>query len=167
MAVIQVVNVASPNDGLGDTLRDSQVKANANNAELNSKKVEVVAGKGLSSNDYTTTEKTKLAGIAAGAEVNVQANFNQQDTTADDYIIGKPTFNDHLYLDQIVTVDGTQDFTLPILLSECLFVSVNGQEVYKTTANNTALVNRWSQTGLVVTLTFPTKINNYVYIIYI
>lgn len=29
------------------------------------------AGKGLSSNDYTTTEKNKLAGIAEGAQVNV------------------------------------------------------------------------------------------------
>ena len=28
-------------------------------------------GKGLSTNDYTTEEKTKLAGIAAGAEVNM------------------------------------------------------------------------------------------------
>ena len=34
-------------------------------------KVDVVAGKGLSTNDYTTAEKTKLAGIAEGAEVNV------------------------------------------------------------------------------------------------
>ena len=167
MAVIQTINVSTPNDGLGDTLRDSQVKTNANNAELNSKKVEVVAGKGLSSNDYTTTEKTKLTGVAAGAEVNVQANWNQADNTQDDYIIGKPTINDHLYLDQIITVDNTQDFTLPVLLSVCLMVLVNGQEVYKTTANNTSLVNRWSQTGLNVTLTFPTKINNYIYIVYI
>jgi hypothetical protein len=30
-------------------------------------KVDVVAGKGLSTNDYTTAEQTKLAGIAAGA----------------------------------------------------------------------------------------------------
>lgn len=34
-------------------------------------KVDKVAGKGLSTNDYTTAEKTKLAGIAEGAEVNV------------------------------------------------------------------------------------------------
>ena len=34
-------------------------------------KVDKVPGKGLSTNDYTTTEKTKLAGIAAGAQVNV------------------------------------------------------------------------------------------------
>jgi hypothetical protein len=167
LAIIQIVNVSSPNDNLGDTLRDSQVKANENNAELNAKKVEVVAGFGLTSNDYTTAEKTKLAGITAGAEANIQANWNQQDNTQDDFIIGKPTINDHLYLDQVITVDGTQTFTLPVLLSVCLGVLVNGQEVFKTTANNTALVNRWSQTGLVVTLTHPTKINNYVYIIYI
>jgi hypothetical protein len=37
---------------------------------LNSK-VEKIAGKGLSTNDYTTTEKDKLAGISSGAEVNI------------------------------------------------------------------------------------------------
>lgn len=36
-------------------------------------KVDKVSGKGLSANDYTTTEKNKLAGIAAGAEVNQNA----------------------------------------------------------------------------------------------
>lgn len=34
-------------------------------------KVDQVTGKGLSSNDYTTEDKTKLSGIAVGAEVNV------------------------------------------------------------------------------------------------
>ena len=38
-------------------------------------KVTAEAGKVLSSNDYTTTEKTKLAGIEAGAEVNVIAKI--------------------------------------------------------------------------------------------
>lgn len=33
-------------------------------------KVDKVAGKGLSTNDYTTTEKNKLAGIESGAQVN-------------------------------------------------------------------------------------------------
>lgn len=36
-------------------------------------KVDKVSGKGLSTNDYTTAEKTKLSGIAAGAEVNQNA----------------------------------------------------------------------------------------------
>lgn len=33
-------------------------------------KVDKVSGKGLSTNDFTTTEKSKLAGIQAGAQVN-------------------------------------------------------------------------------------------------
>lgn len=33
-------------------------------------KVDKEAGKGLSSNDYTTADKNKLSGIAAGAQVN-------------------------------------------------------------------------------------------------
>ena len=54
-------------------------------------KVDKVTGKGLSTNDYTTTEKNKLAGIAAGAEVNVQSDWNQSDSSADDYVKNKPT----------------------------------------------------------------------------
>ena len=56
-----------------------------------STKVDKVTGKDLSTNDYTTTEKTKLAGVADGAEVNVQADWNQVTNTADDYIKNKPT----------------------------------------------------------------------------
>lgn len=39
-------------------------------------KVDKVSGKQLSTNDYTTTEKNKLAGIATGAEVNQNAYSN-------------------------------------------------------------------------------------------
>ena len=52
-------------------------------------KVDVVAGKGLSTNDYTTTEKNKLAGIASGAEVNVQSDWNA--VSGDAQILNKPT----------------------------------------------------------------------------
>lgn len=48
------------------------------------------AGKGLSTNDYTTAEKTKLSGIASGAEVNVQSDWNETNTTSDAYILNKP-----------------------------------------------------------------------------
>jgi len=54
-------------------------------------KVDKVDGKDLSSNDYTTTEKNKLAGIASGAEVNVQSDWNQTNTSSDDYIKNKPS----------------------------------------------------------------------------
>lgn len=54
-------------------------------------KVDAEANKGLSTNDYTTAEKTKLGGIESGAEANVQSDWNQSDTTADDFIKNKPT----------------------------------------------------------------------------
>ena len=41
-------------------------------------KVDKETGKGLSSNDYTTTEKQKLAGIEAGAQVNAVASVNSK-----------------------------------------------------------------------------------------
>ena len=41
-------------------------------------------------NNYTSTEKSKLSGIASGAEVNVQSNWNETDSTADAYIANKP-----------------------------------------------------------------------------
>jgi hypothetical protein len=52
-------------------------------------KVDKVAGKGLSTNDYTTLEQTKLSGIQAGAEVNVNADWNA--TSGDAQILNKPT----------------------------------------------------------------------------
>lgn len=51
-------------DKAGATLLVQKTKA-----EL-AKKVDAVSGKVLSTNDYTTAEKNKLAGIAAGAQVN-------------------------------------------------------------------------------------------------
>ena len=39
----------------------------------------------------SAADKTKLNGIATGAEVNVQSDWNQTTTTADDYIKNKPT----------------------------------------------------------------------------
>ncbi len=49
------------------TIEQKNVK---NLADSLAKKVDKVAGKGLSTNDYTTTEKNKLAGIATGATAN-------------------------------------------------------------------------------------------------
>lgn len=48
---------------------------------LLSNKVDKETGKGLSSNDYTSTEKTKLAGIATGAQVNVLEGIQVNGTT--------------------------------------------------------------------------------------
>lgn len=41
--------------------------------------------------NFTSAEKTKLAGIAAGAEVNVQADWTESDSSSDSYIANKPS----------------------------------------------------------------------------
>lgn len=40
--------------------------------------------------NFTSAEKSKLAGIAAGAEVNVQADWTEADSSSDAYIANKP-----------------------------------------------------------------------------
>lgn len=54
----------------GETYDDTEIK------ETLSSKVDKVAGKALSENDYTTNEKEKLAGIEDGAEVNTVDSVN-------------------------------------------------------------------------------------------
>lgn len=56
-------------DGNGKVIADTYATATALTDGL-AGKVDKVTGKGLSANDYTDAEKTKLAGIAAGAQVN-------------------------------------------------------------------------------------------------
>ena len=41
-------------------------------------------------NNYTNDEKTKLAGIEAGAEVNVKSNWTETDQNSDAFILNKP-----------------------------------------------------------------------------
>ncbi len=59
--------------------------------EIVGNKVDKISGKGLSTNDYTTSEKNKLNGIASGAEINVQSDWNITDTNSDAFIKNKPT----------------------------------------------------------------------------
>lgn len=44
-------------------------------------KVDKVDGKGLSTNDYTSAEKTKLSGVATGAQVNVLEGIQRNGNT--------------------------------------------------------------------------------------
>ena len=70
-------------DSTGVALLWAKVKALANG------KVDSVDGKGLSTNDFTDDLESKLAGIAAGAEVNVNADWNA--SSGDAQILNKPT----------------------------------------------------------------------------
>ena len=87
-----------------------------------------VGGVGGTNGAMLATDKEKLDGISAGAEANVQSDWNQTETTADDYIKNKPTIpvvptnvsaftNDAGY---ITAADLPSPYTLPIASSTTL-----------------------------------------------
>jgi hypothetical protein len=65
-------------------------------------KVDKVSGKGLSSNDYTTDEKNKLAGIEAGAEVNNISDADASELTGG----GETDLHKHAAIDVNITDTG-------------------------------------------------------------
>lgn len=65
------VNIAIPTGALAAKDKVAEADLESTLADKINNKVDKEAGKGLSTNDYTTEEKSKLAGIEAGAEVNV------------------------------------------------------------------------------------------------
>ena len=58
-------------------------------------------------NNFTTTEKLKLDGIQAGAEVNVQADWNETNPDSDAYIQNKPTIPAGVIVDQTYSASST------------------------------------------------------------
>ena len=86
----QIIDISMPDDGLGDVLRTGFDKANQNFTELYNSKVDKIAGKGLSKNDFTDSDKNKLDGIEAGAQANVNADFLETDPSSPSYIFNVP-----------------------------------------------------------------------------
>ena len=71
-SAINTLNGANTvNGSVAKTVKDAVDAAQATLQGNIDKKVDKVSGKGLSTNDYTNDEKTKLEGIAANAQVNV------------------------------------------------------------------------------------------------
>lgn len=101
-------------------------------------KVDKVSGKGLSTNDYTTAEKDKLEGIEAGAEVNVQADWNQTTTTADNYIKNKPTIPTVNNATLTVTQNGTSAGTFTANANSDVTIPLTDNKVTQTADSTNA-----------------------------
>ena len=137
--------------------------------KLIDKKVDMVNGKTLSTNDYTTSEKEKLSGIAVGAEVNVQSDWNVIDNTSDAYIKNKPRHITYAEIDAIFSqefdsataiVDSTTGVAYRLYVNNkklCLeetndnsstestskfivFIDMTTDEIYKVYVNNGKLI---------------------------
>lgn len=79
-SVGDVVNAKALSSLLGGDASDI-AKLEQDVASLKTNKVDKVSGKGLSTNDYTTEEKTKLAGIAAQANKTTVENVLTSSST--------------------------------------------------------------------------------------
>ena len=104
-------------------------------------KVDKVTGKGLSTNDYTDDEKNKLAGVASGAEANVQSDWNETDNSSDAFIKNKPTLGTAAAKD--VPVSGNASTTQVVM----------GNDTRLTDARNAADVSAWAKAATKPTYT--------------
>lgn len=129
-------------------------------------KVDKVTGKGLSTNDYTTSEKTKLNGIESGAEVNVQADWNQTDTTADDYIKNKPNIPSGVVVDQVYDATSTNAQS-GVAIAGALSDKVDKVTGKGLSTNDYTNADKAKldglDTGIAKAVTFTTAANQYVY----
>ena len=126
-----------------------------------------------SADSLTGAQAVKLNGIAAGAEVNVQADWNQTNTSADDYIKNKPVIPTATVINAgtNVTVTGTGTTASPYVInttSSTPLVLTIGQSyqggqifyldstkqhglIVSTVDINTVLVSWWHQATTVYT----------------
>ena len=86
VSVSELAYVKLPLGYIPDEVANVDLTGYATETWVGSNYVAKETGKGLSTNDFTLAEKTKLADIEAGAEKNVQGDWAQNDTTADDHI---------------------------------------------------------------------------------
>jgi len=90
---------------MSDWIAEHTEDASAMNAAIQGK-VDKVNGKGLSENDYTTTEKSKLAAIDAGAQVNAIEHIKVNNT------------------EQAIT-DKTVNIVMPVAANEYVYICKN------------------------------------------
>lgn len=154
-----VNGTASGGGGTSD-YTDLTNKPKINNVTLSGSKtgadlglVDAETGKGLSTEDYTTAEKSKLSGIESGAEVNVQADWDQADSTADDYIKNKPTIPEAQVNADWDAASGVAQIlnkpTIPTVNNATLTVQKNGASVGTFTAN--------ASSNATINITVPTS----------
>lgn len=106
-AAVKVGYDAYGHVNIGNPLKTSDLENDSNfvnGSELSTAldtKVNKVAGKDLSTNDFTDELKNKLDSIASGAEANVQADWNEKDSTKDSYIRNKPNLDNYATDDEL------------------------------------------------------------------
>ena len=94
-------------------------------------KVDKVSGKGLSTNDYTTTEKNKLAGLKNYDDTEVQSKISQLETSVENF----PTKLSQFENDLPTSTGGTGATKISALITD--FGAVNNSSVTYNTSTKT------------------------------
>ena len=105
---------------LADAIAENEDVVEALNSAI-ANKVDKVSGKGLSTNDYTTTEKNKLSGIQSGAEVNQNAFSKVQ--------IGEDVISADTKTDTLVLVAGSNVQIAPDITGDKLTISATDTSI--------------------------------------
>lgn len=103
-------------------------------------KVDVVSGKGLSTNDYTTNDKNKLAGIASGAEVNQNAFSN--------VLVGETTIAADSKTDTLTLEAGNNVTLTPNSTSDKITISAKDTTYSEATTSAAGLMSSSDKTKL-------------------
>ena len=96
-------------------------------------KVDKVSGKQLSTNDYTTTEKNKLAGIASGAEVNQNTFANVK--------VGSSTISADSKSDTLELVAGSNITITPDTTKDRVTIAATNTTYNEATQSTTGLMS--------------------------
>lgn len=87
----QAADIVTNNSKVGITTQQaSDITTNNAKVGITTAQADAITAN-TAKNSYPTADATKLSGIEAGAEVNVQANWNETDTGSDAFILNKPT----------------------------------------------------------------------------
>ena len=138
------------------TIKDSTARSGLNN------KVDKVTGKGLSTNDFTDAMESKLTGIAAGAEVNVQSDWSVTDSASDAFIKNKPTIPTDTWkayygtcstaaatAEKAITISADQNFSLKAgAVIGVKFTVSNTASNVKLNVNGTGAKSIWYNTAV-------------------
>jgi hypothetical protein len=115
---------------------------------------------GASLNNYTTAEQTKLSGIATGAEVNVNADWNS--VSGDSQILNKPTIPSISGLATVTYVDTQDALKVDKVAGSRLITSAESTILGNTSGTNTGDQNLQSVTTLGATTTNSITANSFV-----
>lgn len=128
----------------GDVATLSSAKTYTDSGLAN--KVDKVPGKQLSTEDYTSTEKSKLAGIESGAEVNNISDANATDLTDG----GVTTLHYHTVTKSdvgLANVDNTSDANKPISTATQTAINLKADTTYVDEADISAVATALEYTN--------------------